>query len=79
VACIYFLIFATIIVSASTTAQPDVNPIKAFKDINIKETNRHLEQAIKKKELQKAPSLLYIDKTSITSVIKRDRRKRKKI
>lgn len=46
-----FLIFATIIVSASAKAQFAVNPSKSFKDIHIKETDRRLEQEIKKKEL----------------------------
>ena len=79
VICNCFLIFAIIILSANARAQSDLNPARAFKNIHIKETDRHLEQEIKKKELQKAPSLLYIDKTSITSVIKKNRHRRKKI
>ena len=57
-----FLLLIAILAAIVAMAQSESNPVKAFKKIH-KEVDPHFEQEIKKKELQKAPSLLYIDKT----------------
>lgn len=72
-----FLFFAGVFVSTTTIAQSESNFSKPFKDLNkMKETDRNFEQELKKKELQKAPSLLYIDKTD--RIIKKDKKRRNK-
>lgn len=71
-----FLFLITVLVSIAAIAQSENYPVKAFKDIH-KETDPHFEQEIKKKELQKAPSLLYIDKTD--SVTKKYKRRKTKV
>jgi len=74
----YFFSFALLFISFAAIAQQDTNSVKAFKDIHkTEETERHLEREIKKKELQKAPSLLYLDSTK-SQVIKKEKYRRKK-
>jgi predicted tellurium resistance membrane protein TerC len=74
----YFFSFAILFISFAAMAQKDTNSIKAFKDIHkIQDTDRHLEKEIKKKELQKAPSLLYLD-SSKSQAIKKEKCRRKK-
>ena len=74
----YFFSFALLFISVAAIAQQDTNAVKAFKDIHkTEETDRHLEREIKKKELQKAPSLLYLDST-MSQVIKKEKYRRKK-
>lgn len=59
-------------------AQKDTNSVKPFKDIyKTQETDRHLEKEIKKKELQEAPSLLYLESTR-SQVIQKEKCRRKK-
>jgi hypothetical protein len=71
-----FLVFIAALVSIAAMAQSESNPVQAFKDIH-KEADPHFEQDIKKKELQKAPSLLYIDKTD--RIIKKNKRRKTKL
>ena len=74
----YFFSFALLFISFAAMAQKDTNSVKAFKDIHkTEETDRHLEKEIKKKELQKDPSLLYLD-SNRSQVIKKEKNKRKK-
>ena len=74
----YFFSFALLFISFAAIAQQNTNSVKAFKDINkTEETDRHLEKEIKKKELQKAPSQLYLDSTK-SQVIKKEKYRRKK-
>ena len=71
-----FLVFIAVLVSTVAMAQSESNPVQAFKDIH-KEADPHFEQEIKKKELQKAPSLLYIDKTD--RITKKNKRRKTKL
>jgi hypothetical protein len=74
----YFSPFALLFISFAAIGQQDTNSVKAFKDIHkTEETDRHLEKEIKKKELQKTPSLLYLDSTK-SQVIKQEKYRRKK-
>jgi predicted tellurium resistance membrane protein TerC len=74
----YFFSLVLLFISVAAIAQQDTNSVKAFKDIHkTEETDRHLEKEIKKKELQKAPSLLYLDSTK-SQVIKQEKYRRKK-
>jgi predicted tellurium resistance membrane protein TerC len=74
----YFFSLVLLFISVTAIAQQDTNSVKAFKDIHkTEETDRHLEKEIKKKELQKAPSLLYLDSTK-SQVIKQEKYRRKK-
>ena len=76
----YFFSFAILFISFAAMAQKDTNSVKAFKDINkIQETDRHFEEEIKKKELQKAPSLLCLDSTGSQMIKKEKYRRKKKI
>ena len=69
---------AMLFISFAAMAQKDTNSIKPFKDIHkTQETDRYLEKEIKKKELQKAPSLLCMDFTK-SQVIKKEKYRRKK-
>jgi hypothetical protein len=75
----YFLSFAILFISFAAMAQKDTNSVKAFKDIHkIQETDRHLEKEIKRKELQKAPSQIYVDTKAASKAIKKEKYKRKK-
>jgi hypothetical protein len=74
----YFFSFSLLFISFAAIAQKDTNSVKAFKDIHkTEETDRHLEKEIKKNELQKAPSVLYLDSTK-SPVIKKEKYRRKK-
>lgn len=74
----YFFSVAMLFISFAAMAQKDTNSVKPFKDIDkTEETDRHLEKEIKKKELQKAPSLLYLD-SSKSQAIKKEKCRRKK-
>ena len=74
--CKIFL-FVGVLISTMAQAQSGNNLSKSFKDITqAKESEQHFQQEIKKKELLKAPSLLYIDKTD--RIIKKDKKRRKK-
>lgn len=74
----YFFSFALLFISFTAIAQQDTHSVKAFKDIHkTGETDRHLEKELKKKELQKAPSLLYLDSIK-SQVIKKEKYRSKK-
>ncbi|HKO80502.1 MAG TPA: hypothetical protein VJU78_08910 [Chitinophagaceae bacterium] len=70
------LFSAAILASVAGMAQVESHSAKPFKDLHLRETDPHFEQAIKKKELQKAPSLLYIDKTDSINKTNKNRRKK---
>jgi hypothetical protein len=73
----YFFSFVMLFISFAAMAQKDTSSVKAFKDIHkIQEPDRHLEKEIKKKELQQAPSLLYLD-SSRSQAIKKEKCRRK--
>lgn len=76
----YFFSSAVLFISFEAMAQKDTSSVKAFKDIHkTQETDHYLEKEIKKKELQKAPSQIYVDTTAASKTIKKKKYRRKKI